>query len=116
MSKVFDYEKAMKVTAHDSELTQESITLFRQQSPQPLHDIGEAVADGDADRIFRAAHAIKGSLANLGGTVAACTAAKLETMGRENNITLAAKTLRQLKREVAEFEEVTADLERATRP
>ena len=52
----------------------------------------------------RAAHRIKGSLANLGAAAACETAMKLESMGADNRLEQAEATFEELVDEVRQFE------------
>jgi len=112
--KTFNYEKALSVCGDDVELLRELIDLFKQQSPQLMADIQKAIKATQPDKLARAAHTLKGSLANLGGTAACEIAHKLETMGLDNNITGAETLFQNLTREVEKFEHEAANLERTS--
>jgi HPt (histidine-containing phosphotransfer) domain-containing protein len=99
----------MKATDGDLELFGELLDMFREQYPQMLTDLGEAVSAGDPARIREAAHAIKGTLANLGAIAATETALELETMGRQAQIDRAAEVFQSLRVAVREFEEATSN-------
>ena len=71
---------SLKQTEHEYEmgLLRELLKLFVAENESRLDEIWEAVKTCDYDAINRAAHAISGSSANLGGCCLAATAAELE--------------------------------------
>ncbi|MDA3963744.1 MAG: Hpt domain-containing protein [Planctomycetota bacterium] len=60
----------------DDDLFGEIIDTYLDDVPKRIAGLHEAIAAGDADKIHRAAHTMKGSSSNLGllGMVAACQA------------------------------------------
>jgi HPt (histidine-containing phosphotransfer) domain-containing protein len=54
------------------------VDLFAEATPPILADLREAVADGDEDRVRRAAHELKGSCQNIGATFMATLCLELE--------------------------------------
>jgi PAS domain S-box-containing protein len=86
----------------------EVIDLFIESSPPLLAEMRTAVQTEAGDRLFRAAHTLKGSSAHLGAVrlVAMCEA--LEQMGRAGHLDEAAATLADLE---AEFSQVTIALQ-----
>jgi HPt (histidine-containing phosphotransfer) domain-containing protein len=57
----------------------------------------EAVDGGDALRLKKAAHGVKGAAANLGGSQLAALCGELERMGRESTLDGAAALLPQVE-------------------
>jgi two-component system sensor histidine kinase/response regulator len=84
----------------DLELAQQLAAIFIDECPRMLDRLRTAVADGSADEVRRAAHALKGSLSNFidGGPTA--TAFELETMGREARLEETSLALERLEREI----------------
>jgi CheY-like chemotaxis protein len=74
--------------------------LFLSDSSQQLDQIRRAVAEADAPGLRRAAHALKGAAAYVGGVGVAEVAHRLELLGADDNLTAAPETLRTLEREV----------------
>lgn len=60
------------------------VELYLQKSPALIEDIHDGTHAGDADRVFRAAHALKSSSANIGAVKVSEVARELEKLGREN--------------------------------
>ena len=63
------------------------VETFLQDSAIRMDEIDAALAAGDADALRSAAHSFKGSSSNLGITSLADRLFKLETMGREGDLT-----------------------------
>jgi HPt (histidine-containing phosphotransfer) domain-containing protein len=63
-------------------LVQEMIAIFREDTPRRIHDILEAAAQGKAEELSRAGHALKGGAGALGAEAMRVLAADLEALGR----------------------------------
>ena len=93
----------------DEELLYEIAAIFLEEYPSLLHDIKAAVSGGDAKRLERAAHSLKGSVGNFGAHNATQAAYRLEISGRREDLRDAPKALEDL---VSEFRSLQPDLER----
>ena len=62
------------------------VELYLQQTPDLIDDIQHGARNGDADRVFRAAHALKSSSANIGAVRVSEIARQLEKLGRHNRV------------------------------
>jgi CheY-like chemotaxis protein len=60
------------------EIADRLVDLFVEATPPILADLRDAVADGDGDRVRRAAHKLKGSCQNIGATFMATLCLELE--------------------------------------
>jgi HPt (histidine-containing phosphotransfer) domain-containing protein len=60
----------------------------------------QALTDGDAYRVERLGHSLKGALAAIGATTALTLASELETKGRAAQLDDASAVLDQLEREL----------------
>src|SRR5262249_1839716 len=58
-----DWELALANVGGDEKLLQEIVDIFLVESPRLLHEIQQAISQGDARCLQRAAHTLKGSLA-----------------------------------------------------
>jgi CheY-like chemotaxis protein len=105
----FDDQGILERVGGDRQLLAEVVDMFTKESPRALRDIREAADSGDATRLERAAHKLRGSLLSLGADAAAQAAHLLEGLGR--NGTLTGVQVRDLEREV---EHLTRELERLT--
>lgn len=85
----------------DMELAIQLAAIFIDEYPRMLERLRRAVASGSAERVRRAAHALKGSVSNFvdGGPTA--TAFELETMGRNGQLDGTPAVLDRLEQEIA---------------
>ena len=80
----------------DEELLREITTIFLEEYPALIDEIQAAVSGRDARRLERAAHSLKGSVANFGAQAATQAAYRLETLGRRGELQDAAIALDDL--------------------
>jgi two-component system, sensor histidine kinase and response regulator len=85
----------------DEDLLRELCQIFLEESPKILRKLRQALAEGDAGAVMRAAHSLKGEVGYLGAGGASQAARQLEDMGRENKLVTAPETLILLEREIA---------------
>jgi two-component system sensor histidine kinase/response regulator len=85
----------------DEDLLRELCQIFLEESPKILRKLRQALADGDAVAVMRAAHSLKGEVGYLGAGGASQAARQLEDMGRENKLTGAPETMISLEREIS---------------
>ena len=83
---VFDEATALTHTGDDRELLKEIVELFRSDSPASLKAIKQAIGKGDSEALAMSAHALKGSIAAIGGTEGLRLARELEGLGRSNRV------------------------------
>ena len=83
---VFDRQAALERVEGDTELLEEVTQLFLDSSPKLLSQIGQAVSARDAQALNRAAHTLKGSVANLAADAAFQAAFRLEKIGRQGRL------------------------------
>jgi HPt (histidine-containing phosphotransfer) domain-containing protein/CheY-like chemotaxis protein len=79
---VFDEQQFRAQVAHDPDLFIEIIDLFLAERPDQANEMRAALAACDYDRLSRAAHMIKGSLASLHAPQARARAEELELAAR----------------------------------
>jgi two-component system, sensor histidine kinase and response regulator len=82
-SAVFDSQAALERVEGDSDLLREMVSVFLESSEAMMDDIRRAATNQDARGAERAAHALKGCLANLSANEAWQSAALVEKLGRE---------------------------------
>ena len=63
-------------------LVQEMIAIFREDTPRRIQDILTAAAQGHAEELSRAGHALKGGAGALGAEAMRVLASDLEALGR----------------------------------
>jgi HPt (histidine-containing phosphotransfer) domain-containing protein len=70
----------------DRELLRELIGLYLEDEPSLIDQMAAAVSAGDAPRLARSAHTLKGSVGNFCAPAAHGAAAALELAGREGRV------------------------------
>jgi HPt (histidine-containing phosphotransfer) domain-containing protein len=96
----FDVERAIARLGGDRRLLRELITVFRAEAPGLMSSVRAALDAGDCEALWRAAHALKGSLATLGAIRASVAARRVEDAGRRANLTDATDEIAVLEREM----------------
>ena len=76
------------------------VNIYLDSSPQLLRAMQEAVEQGDASALERAAHSLKSSSANIGAMRLAELSKELEAMGRNNTLGVAASLVSSLEGEL----------------
>jgi two-component system, sensor histidine kinase and response regulator len=95
-----DLTAALETVGGDRQLLEEVGQVFLEDSPRRRVALREAVRDGDAGGIERAAHGLKGAVGSLGAHTAYGNAAELEAIGRESRLAEAPAALAALEREL----------------
>jgi HPt (histidine-containing phosphotransfer) domain-containing protein len=98
---VLDRATALARVGGDIDLLKEIAALFLDEYPQALVDIHAALATGDAFKLERSAHGLKGSVANFGAPAAVDAAFQLEQFGRAHKLDQAPPALAVLERTLA---------------
>jgi two-component system, sensor histidine kinase and response regulator len=106
----FDTEQALESVDGDFDLLREVVAAFSESYPKTMEEIRNAITRGNANELNRAAHSLKGSVANFGAGQVMETAFKLEIMGKNNNLsggmemfTLLAKEMERLEQSLEDF-------------
>jgi two-component system, sensor histidine kinase and response regulator len=95
-----DAAAALRGTDGDAELLAELCELFVEEWPARHAELESACGAGDARRIERSAHGLKGVLAALGAGSAAASAAVLEHTARSGRLDAAADDLAALEHQI----------------
>jgi two-component system, sensor histidine kinase and response regulator len=82
MNKIYDYSGALRRMGNDPELFQEMASLLRSDAPPLLMVVQTSFNAGDAARLHRAAHTLKGLAANFGAARAVAAAAEVERLAK----------------------------------
>jgi HPt (histidine-containing phosphotransfer) domain-containing protein len=105
---IVDLSAALARLGGDRELLREIAGLFLEQQDELLSRIREAVTATDGPALERAAHVLKGAVANFGAQRAAELAFRLEKAGRESAWQGVESTCGELQ---AVLEKLVAELE-----
>lgn len=96
---VFDWDAALEKTKVGADTLRELTEVFLRESPQLLEEIHAALEAGDAPRVRRCAHTIKGSAAVFAAEPTTTAAARLEDLGKRNELDQAPAALEELERQ-----------------
>jgi len=83
---ILDHQELLARVENDREPLRDLLTIFKEDFPRQLLALREAVRARDGGRVATAAHTLRGMLSNLAATQAAATAARLEQMGRKEEV------------------------------
>ena len=97
---------ALEQTAGDEELLDELLILFKDSSASDYAQLQQAVANGDAATVMRAAHSLKGAAASLGIEGIRQLAYEMEADGRNNSIAVAREKLMAMGELLAQLQEL----------
>ena len=84
---VIDWNELRERLCGDEELVGTIVDLFVEECPGWLADVVDSVDAADLDRIRTSAHALKGAAGNLAAHSLMAAAGRLETLGRNGDIT-----------------------------
>jgi PAS domain S-box-containing protein len=97
---VFDRTALLQYVDGDMELLRTIVERFLDKSPTMLAKIQEAIASSDSKALEFNAHSLKGTVGNFFAEPAREAATRLETLGREGNLTDARQAYGELEREM----------------
>ena len=110
---VLNWASALRQCELDDATLRDLAAVFLAECPKLLAEIQEAMTAGDAPKLRRAAHTIKGSAALFEGLAATTAARTLEECAKEKNFAAASAALPPLESALAQF---TAALARHVQP
>ena len=112
----FEEAAALRRAGGDRRLLKQVIALYRADAPVSMRRIAKAVGDEDAETLRTTAHALKGSVATVGGVAAKEAAATLEDLGRTGSVAGADAALIALRAELVKLDAAFASARLTTRP
>ncbi len=95
-----DRTSALQKLGGDEELLLEIIGLYLDDCPKVMERLSAALAEGDAEGVWKAAHRLKGSVGSLAAQPALEAARDLETVGRAGDLEEAAAAFERLEHEL----------------
>ena len=87
----------------DESLLGEIASIFLQEYPDLLNEIRSAIALGDAAKLERSAHSLKGAVMNFCVPSATQAAYQLENIGRQGDMQKAPTALKTLEMQLADL-------------
>jgi CheY-like chemotaxis protein len=103
---VQDRNEALEHVAGDVELLHELTEVFLKDCPRMIEDVIEGLCAGDAAKIKRGAHSIKGAVGILGGKAASEAALRLESIARQGDLRQAESAWHELRQALQQFQQV----------
>ena len=94
---MFDQEQALERMGGDQDLLREVAALFLEDAPNMMKAVSDALAKADASALERAAHTVKGCVANFGAKPAFEAALELEMAGRKRDLQEAGRLWERLR-------------------
>jgi CheY-like chemotaxis protein/HPt (histidine-containing phosphotransfer) domain-containing protein len=86
LGRIFDPVAALPRVGHDRKLLCELVEIFLEECPKLMADLDQAVTSGEAARLKRSAHTLKGAVDNFAAKAVFEAAFRLEMMGRHGNL------------------------------
>lgn len=99
----FDREELLARMDGDMALLSRIISMFLTETPKKLVAIRAAIDSGDAARLARLAHALKGSIGNFCSATATSAALRLETLGRQADLSAAPRAFEELEKAIEQI-------------
>ena len=96
-------------TPGEPDVLTEVLQLFLQEVPPRMDRLRNAVALGNIEEVYRAAHSLKGSAGNIGAQRLMAVCRQIDEMGRAGDLKDAAPLLTAL---ALEYERVAAEIDR----
>jgi PAS domain S-box-containing protein len=82
----FDRAAALEHCGGDPQLLSELIAMFLVEIPGWMGNLSEGLSAGDAEKVKRTAHTIKGAVGTFGARPAQAAALRLETIGKQGEL------------------------------
>jgi HPt (histidine-containing phosphotransfer) domain-containing protein len=101
-------ETLLEIVGGEPALLRELIDSFLEEAPPLVDTLRQALEQGDAAKLRRAAHTIKSSSNDFGATTLAEFCQELETMGKAGTLDGAAELVTQVEKE---YEQARVELE-----
>jgi CheY-like chemotaxis protein len=104
----FNEEKALERTGGDRVLLRELIDMFATESVGWLRDLGQAIAMGEAEKVKRLAHTVKGAVGTFGAESAFEAAVRLEARGRGGDLSGVDEEWQEFQKAIGRLREALA--------
>lgn len=112
MSEVFDFAGSMERMGQDEQLFGEMVGFLFADVPLWLAQARQSLDAGDAVRVHRSAHTVKGLVANFGAYRAIHAAAQVEELAKAGDLEAAGRIMPQLEAAYQELHEALAPYHR----
>lgn len=100
---IMDLAELLERVENDRELVRNLLLIFKEEFPVHLQALRDAVDSNDGKKVATEAHTLKGMLSNLAASSVAAAAARLEQLGRNQEVS-------QFQAAYASFENLSKEL------
>ena len=100
MSRTFDEKELLERVDNDWDFLVETVQMLSSDGPALVDEIRRAAVSGDAARVGRAAHALKGMVSNFCSPAAHGSALAVEQIGKGGDLSPVPPALDALERDV----------------
>jgi excisionase family DNA binding protein len=100
----FDRQFLLEQLDGDKEVVKEILNLYLEKTPEQIGAVAEAVKNKDAALIRSSAHSLKGSSGNVGAVKLSQTAQKMETIGKEGDLSRAEELMKEIEENFRTFQ------------
>ncbi len=101
---ILDTTELAERVGGDEATVAEVLGIFRRSCPESMEQVREAIDSGDAERIERSAHALKGALGNIAARAACEAALEVERAGADGDVEDARNAFARLRRRIEQLE------------
>jgi two-component system, sensor histidine kinase and response regulator len=102
-TQVVDWGEALSSVNGDRVLLRDIVDAFVDEAPRILQMIRQAIDEQDSKLLRRAAHTLKSSTGYFGARRASEMALRLESLGRDDRLQMAASLSEELEREIVKL-------------
>jgi PAS domain S-box-containing protein len=110
---ILDRSEVLDRVGGDAVLLGELVDVFLADCPRLCHAIEEALSQGEARNLSRAAHTLKGAVAAFGARSVRAAAEQLERLGEKGDLTDARSIVAHLESELQRLKPALRELERS---
>jgi two-component system, sensor histidine kinase and response regulator len=107
---LFDREALLARLEGDTGLLAEIVELFHKTAPRLMRDVEKALAARDKSALERAAHSLKGMVANFGARAVLDAALRMEKLAQKGDVTGARAAWKPLAKEMVRLKKALAKL------
>jgi CheY-like chemotaxis protein/HPt (histidine-containing phosphotransfer) domain-containing protein len=108
---ILDRRETLERVGGDTELLRELIAVFRADGPRLAKDIADALAGGDAQKLSRTAHTLKGAVSTFGAASAEAAAQQVELLAGQGDLAGAAAAAAHLDTELGRLKHALQEFE-----
>jgi HPt (histidine-containing phosphotransfer) domain-containing protein len=109
MPEDFDRTAALEHCGGDAQLLGELISMFLVEIPGWMANLSEGLASGNAEKVKRTAHTIKGAVSTFGARPAQAAALRLETIGKQGDLSEAGPAWEEMQTAVERLKKALAE-------